>query len=149
MPVKKCQIEGKDGFKWGDEGKCYTGPDAKKKAIAQGIAIEGGDISEYASVEKVSVDYDDTASTEKGKELVKRLISEGKIVYIISARDRKFPIVKDLKDIISNTRIWATGSNEAKVKKAKSLGVLTHYDNRQSVVDSMKEAGIKGILFNG
>ncbi len=44
MPVKRCQIEGKDGFKWGDSGKCYTGPEAKKKAIAQGIAIEGGDI---------------------------------------------------------------------------------------------------------
>lgn len=51
MPVKKCQINGKDGFKWGDEGKCYTGPDAKKKAIAQGIAIEGGDISDYKKVE--------------------------------------------------------------------------------------------------
>lgn len=40
MPVKKCQINGKSGYKWGDEGKCYTGPNAKKKAIAQGIAIE-------------------------------------------------------------------------------------------------------------
>lgn len=47
MPVKKCQINGKQGYKWGDEGKCYTGPDAKKKAIAQGIAIEGGDINDY------------------------------------------------------------------------------------------------------
>ena len=149
MPLKKCQIDGKDGWKWGDEGKCFIGPAGKSKAIGQGIAIEGGDISEYATPEKVSVDYDDTASTAKGKELLKRLISEGKIVYIISARDRKFPIVEDLKDIISYTRVWATGSNEAKVKRAKSLGVKTHYDNRQSVVDAMKEANIKGILFNG
>lgn len=59
MPVKKCQIEGKDGFKWGDEGKCYTGPDAKKKAIEQGIAIEGGDISDY---KKKSVDGKDRLS---------------------------------------------------------------------------------------
>lgn len=149
MPLKKCQIEGKSGWKWGDEGKCYLGPEGKKRAIAQGIAIEGGDISNYAAPERVSVDYDDTASTAKGKELLKRLISEGKIVYIISARERKFPIVDDLKDIISHTRIWATGSNEAKVKKAKSLNVKTHYDNRQSVVDAMNEVGIKGILFNG
>lgn len=148
MPAKRCQINGTEGWKWGDEGKCYTGPDGKKKAISQGIAIEGGDISEYA-VDKVSVDYDDTASTAKGKELLKRLISEGKIVYIISARDRKFPIVDDLKDIIPHTRIWATGSNTNKVKKAKSLNVITHYDNRQDVVDAMKEVGIKGILFNG
>jgi hypothetical protein len=41
MPLKRCQIEGKSGYKWGDEGKCYTGSDAKRKAIAQGIAVEG------------------------------------------------------------------------------------------------------------
>jgi len=50
MPVKECKLEGKPGYKWGDEGKCYTyTPDnegqrrnSKKKAITQGIAI--GDI---------------------------------------------------------------------------------------------------------
>jgi hypothetical protein len=50
MPVKECELEGKPGYKWGDEGKCYTySPDnegqkrnSKKKAITQGIAI--GDI---------------------------------------------------------------------------------------------------------
>jgi hypothetical protein len=24
MPVKRCQSNGKPGFKWGDSGKCYT-----------------------------------------------------------------------------------------------------------------------------
>lgn len=38
MPLKRC---GDGGWKWGDEGKCYTGPDGKKKAIKQGVAIEG------------------------------------------------------------------------------------------------------------
>lgn len=38
MPIKECQIDGVSGFKWGDQGKCYTGPDAKKKAMIQGIA---------------------------------------------------------------------------------------------------------------
>jgi hypothetical protein len=38
MPLKRC---GKDGWKWGDSGECYTGPGAKKKAIKQGVAIEG------------------------------------------------------------------------------------------------------------
>lgn len=38
MPLKKC---GEDGWKWGDSGKCYTGPSGKKQAIKQGIAIEG------------------------------------------------------------------------------------------------------------
>lgn len=37
MPLKKCG----NGWKWGDSGKCYEGPDAKKKAIKQGLVIEG------------------------------------------------------------------------------------------------------------
>ena len=151
MPIKQCQIGGKSGWKWGDEGTCYTGPDGKKRAIAQAIAIISSnpkDISEFDS-NKVSVDYDDTASTAKGKELLKRLISEGKTVYIISARSSKFPIVDALKDLIPESRIWATGSNKAKVEKAKILDIGTHYDNRQDVIDKIKEAGIKGILFNG
>ena len=41
MPLKRCSSDGKSGYKWGDEGKCYTGRDAKKQAIKQGIAIEG------------------------------------------------------------------------------------------------------------
>lgn len=149
MPLKRCQIEGKDGWKWGDEGKCFTGPDGKRKAIAQAIAIiskNPKDINEFAA-NIISVDYDNTASTKKGKELLKRLISEGKTVYIISARSSKLPIVSDLKDLIPSEKIFATGSNSNKVKKAKDLGVDTHYDNKQSVVDEMNTAGIKGILF--
>lgn len=38
MPLNRC---GEDGWKWGSEGKCYTGKDAKQKAIRQGVAIEG------------------------------------------------------------------------------------------------------------
>lgn len=41
MPLKKCSQDGKSGWKWGDSGHCYTGPGGKKKAIKQGIAIEG------------------------------------------------------------------------------------------------------------
>ena len=33
MPLKKCTADGKAGYQWGDAGKCYTGHDAKKKAI--------------------------------------------------------------------------------------------------------------------
>ena len=40
MPVKKCIKDGKPGYKWGDEGECYIGPEAKEKARRQGIAIE-------------------------------------------------------------------------------------------------------------
>lgn len=41
MPLKKCSSDGKSGWKWVDNGHCYTGPNAKKDAIKQGIKIEG------------------------------------------------------------------------------------------------------------
>lgn len=40
MPLMPCKSNGKDGWKWGSDGKCYTGPDAKSKAKRQGRAIE-------------------------------------------------------------------------------------------------------------
>lgn len=51
MPLKRCSDSGKPGWKWGDRGKCYTykkgdpssEKKAKKKAIKQGVAIEGPD----------------------------------------------------------------------------------------------------------
>ena len=43
MPLKKCSEDKQSGWKWGDQGKCYTGPEAKKQAIRQGVAIEGPD----------------------------------------------------------------------------------------------------------
>jgi len=48
MPVMKCQKGGKPGFKWGEQGKCYTYEPgdvtsrlrAKLQAEAQGRAIK-------------------------------------------------------------------------------------------------------------
>lgn len=50
MPLQTCTLDDKPGYRWGDAGKCYTyepGNEAsrkaaKKKAIRQGVAIEGG-----------------------------------------------------------------------------------------------------------
>jgi hypothetical protein len=49
MPIKTCNEDGRPGYKWGDKGRCYTykagsesaKKSAKKKAIKQGVAIEG------------------------------------------------------------------------------------------------------------
>ena len=39
MPVMRVQGPGgKTGYRWGNTGKIYTGPDAMKKAAAQGRA---------------------------------------------------------------------------------------------------------------
>lgn len=52
MPLQKCG-EGNKGWRWGKSGKCYTGPGAKRKAIKQGVAIEGPDkFAEKASREE-------------------------------------------------------------------------------------------------
>ena len=146
MPVKNCEINGRPGWKWGNEGKCYPGPAGKSKAIAQGIAIEEG---AFACV-KVSVDYDDTASTEAGKELIEQLLDENKDVYIISARNSKIQIVNDLKDYLPPSKIFATGSNRMKIEKIKSLNVRFHYDNNKLVIDDVNDlTNTRGILFNG
>jgi rhodanese-related sulfurtransferase len=64
MPVKKCQRDNEDGFKWGDTGYCYLpseegGEDAaREKASEQGVAIEASqeaspdvaDLSKYIEV---------------------------------------------------------------------------------------------------
>ena len=39
MPVHTCTKDGKQGYKYGSSGKCYTGAGAKTKAAAQGRAI--------------------------------------------------------------------------------------------------------------
>ena len=41
MPLQKCVVDGKNGWQGGSEGKGYTGKDAKKQAVKQGIAVEG------------------------------------------------------------------------------------------------------------
>lgn len=40
MPVMSCTKDGQSGYKWGESGTCYVGPDAKKRAKEQGRAIE-------------------------------------------------------------------------------------------------------------
>lgn len=55
MPLKSCTVGGKSGWKWGDSGKCYTGPDAKAKATAQGqAAYASGYTGKRCDVVKVS-----------------------------------------------------------------------------------------------
>ena len=94
--------------------------------------------------EKVSIDYDDTLSTDRGKELAKRLISEGMTVYIISARQELTGMLQVAKDLgIPENRVYATGSNSAKVEKIKELGITKHYDNNSDVVKELGSVGSK------
>ena len=54
MPLQKCSKDGKSGWRYGKSGMCYTGPNGKKLAIKQAIAIGHGKFPEEskASLEK-------------------------------------------------------------------------------------------------
>lgn len=76
MPVNPCSENGKPGFKWGEQGKCYLYTpgdkkslgEAKRKATVQGIAT-----GEY--IEKISV------NVPIDKELYARVKSEAKAKF--------------------------------------------------------------------
>lgn len=94
---------------------------------------------------KISFDYDGILSTKAGKEKAAQLIKDGNTIYIISARGNKEPMLKIANDLgIAESRIYAMGSNKAKVEKIKELGIVTHYDNNPDVI---KELGTIGKLF--
>ena len=71
MPLKKCTIDNKSGYKWGNEGKCYTGPEGKKKAIKQGLVIEGPEKFSQKALEEIS-DYEERDEVESHIYLNKR-----------------------------------------------------------------------------
>lgn len=89
-----------------------------------------------------SFDYDGVISTDKGKELASK--TKGTI-YIISARRLKNDMLNVAYKLgIPSSRVYATGSNKAKVEKIKELGINKHYDNNPDVI---KELGSIGKLF--
>ena len=146
MPLNTCTINGKDGYKWGDQGKCYTGRNAKKEAIAQGIAI--GDYELEAT--RVSFDYDDTLSTKKGKEMALEAIKSGKSVYIITRRQRTAgsAVYNTAKELgIPADKVHFT-NGKLKWETVKRLKIDVHYDNNQNEIDKINElTDARGVLF--
>lgn len=65
MPLKKCQINGKSGWKFGDSGKCYSGKDGKKKAIKQGLVIDPNYFKNHASDEEFELAIEGLSISEK------------------------------------------------------------------------------------
>lgn len=99
---------------------------------------------------KISFDFDDTLSTEKGQEIAKRFIDEGKTVYIITARQRRMSgSVYEVADKlgIPHTRIYFTNGAD-KWETIKRLGIGIHYDNNQEQIDKINEnTDCEGRLF--
>ena len=139
MPIYKCS-NGK--YRIGTGGCVY---DTHEKAAEVWAAILAG--GKYAA-KKVSYDYDGVLSTDAGKAKAKRDIASGDLVYIISARGDKESMLGTAKDLgIPVDRVYATGSNKAKVEKISSLGIEIHTDNNPDVIKEVnalpKARGVK------
>jgi hypothetical protein len=120
----------------GDE-KMVSEYDTEQRAAVCRSAFE-----EKMASEKVSFDYDETLSTVKGMRLAEEWINKGADVYIISARQEKDGMLTRAKALsIPESRVYATGSNKAKVEKVKELSITIHYDNNAEVVKELGEVG--------
>lgn len=87
---------------------------------------------------KISWDFDDTLNTKRGKELAQKEIDKGNEVYIISARSNKEGMYSVADQLgIPHSRIYATGSNKAKVEKIRELGIERHIDNNSEVISKL------------
>lgn len=94
---------------------------------------------------KIGFDFDDTITTSDVQNIVKRLeMDKANEIYIISARQDElgiFPLAKKLG--IPEYRIFAVGSNEAKIKKVKELGLTKFYDNNPDAIKMLPGVGIQ------
>lgn len=101
--------------------------------------------------ERISFDFDGVLNTTQGRALIKRAMTEGYNVFIISARNERNrkPVEELAKEIGLNvSRVYTVGSNESKIEKIKELQITKHYDNNADVIDALKETQTKGILIN-
>jgi hypothetical protein len=91
--------------------------------------------------QKVSIDYDDTLSTERGKELAKKMLEEGKDVSIITRRqaDQLEEVYKTADELgIPRDKVHAT-NGKLKWETIKKLGIEKHIDNNQNEIDAINE----------
>lgn len=133
MPVTECS-----NGKWRiGSGACVYDTKEKATDVWQAILASGNFL---ADPKKISYDYDETLSQDKIMASVERHIKDGDTVYIISARGDKSGMLAKAKKLgIPESRVYATGSNKAKVEKIKQLGIGTHYDNNPDVIEQVRK----------
>lgn len=138
MPIEKCTVNGKSGFRYGKSGKCYTGPGAGKKAAKQGIAEDGEAKFKQEMSKGVSISNDEveTAIAEliefgpEPKETGDRFLDGAQAYVSQKTRDamskddfgwpeeRKYP-VKDQKHLDSAVKLLgrAPADKQAAIKE--------------------------------
>jgi hypothetical protein len=91
---------------------------------------------------KIGFDFDETANTAKGKEMIANEIANNNDVYLISARSDDSVLNEfALNNGIALSRVYATGSNNAKVQKITELGLDSFYDNNPDVIAQLPNIG--------
>lgn len=88
--------------------------------------------------EKVSFDYDGVLTTKQGESLLKRKITEGYNVYIITARregDETVLRFAHEHGVLRDHVYFTSGAD--KWKTIKRLGIKKHYDNNAEQVDKI------------
>lgn len=125
--------------------RCIAYVVGEGKDTEQATAICYSMWEQHFAAEKVSFDWDETLSTDRGEELLKRRISEGATCYIISARGEVTDSMLAMADKygIPHSRVYATGSNKAKEEKIAALGISKHYDNNEDVIADLPGVGIQ------
>lgn len=114
------------------------------KDQSQAAAICYSTWKENHAAEKISFDYDETLTTAKASDMARKFIEQGIDVYIISARHDKSSMLEKARSLgIPESRVYATGSNEEKIKKIKELGITKHYDNNSEVTKALGTVGEK------
>lgn len=142
MPVIKCS-NGK--YRIGS-GACIYDTEDKANKVWAAILASG---AYAADSNKVSFDFDDTLTTEKGLNKAKELIAEGKDVYIITRRQQTaseevYKIAEELG--ISKNKVKFT-NGFYKWETIRHFGIGTHYDNNPREIELINsKTDAKGIL---
>ena len=144
MPIQYINKDGKCFARWGQQNHLYpyecddenSKEEAKKKALAQAVVI-----GEFAG-EKISFDYDETLTKQDIQDKAKEYIDNGATIYIISARHNAGPMYRIADELgIPHSRVYATGSNKAKLEKILELGIDKHFDNNEDIINQLGSKG--------
>jgi hypothetical protein len=91
--------------------------------------------------EDISVDFDDTFDTDKGRELVQKLVDNGDIVHIITRRQQSaskavYDLAKEFGILRDNIHFT---NGKLKWETIKRLGIKKHIDNNPDEIKAIKE----------
>jgi len=112
----------------------------------EGIAWAQSKLDEIQKLrigEKIGYDYDNVLTTRAGKEMVRKDIRDNSTIFIVSARSDKSGMLAVANQLgIPESRVYATGSNNAKVNKVRELGLIRFYDNNRVVIRQLPRVGV-------